>query len=182
MNSVRCWRLCSTSLSLWSDIHHATLGGGGAVAARDHMRDSDGHSAAWHMLHITRTRWISGLAKCDGFKRNLTASANLMECLETFLVRLVYGMCDSLAKSIILATANSLVPLAKTGRPRVSHELLLDQFIRVLRTGTTWRDVKGIDFDKCRRLILRYDKTIVAYEGWTWLACCRLAGNQAVRN
>jgi hypothetical protein len=51
-----------------------------------------------------------------------------------FLVRLVYGMCDSLAKSIILATANSLVPLAKTGRPRVSHELLLDQFIRVLRT------------------------------------------------
>ena len=23
-----------------------------------------------------------------------------MECLETFLVRLVYGMCDSLAKSI----------------------------------------------------------------------------------
>ena len=48
------------------------------------------------------------------------------------LVRLVYGMCDSLAKSIILATANSLAPLAKTGRPRVSHELLLDQFIRVL--------------------------------------------------
>ena len=245
-------------------------------------------------------------------------------------------MCDSLAKSIILATANSLVPLAKTGRPRVSHELLLDQFIRVLRTGTTWRDVKGIDFrtahrhfirwaregifeaafrrlhtlarrrrrdgsylaldtsfvknvfgidavgrnrtdrgrkatkivalvddqglphklgfipanisdyrvlpsvtpfprsergnrvyadkgfdssaireeirkegfvprvarrrtvttvwadrrrrvverffgilDKCRRLILRYDKTIVAYEGWTWLACCRLAGGRA---
>ena len=61
-------------------------------------------------------------------------------------MRLVYGMCDSLAKSIILATANSLAPLAKTGRPRVSHELLLYQFIRVIRTGTTWRDVKGIDF------------------------------------
>ena len=79
-----------------------------------------------------------------------------MECLETFLVRLVYGMCDSLAKSIILATANSLAPLAKTGRPRVSHELLLDQFIRVLRTGTTWRDVKGIDFRTAHRHFLRW--------------------------
>ena len=28
--------------------------------------------------------------------------------------------------------------------------------------------------DKCRRLILRYDKTIVAYEAWTWLASCRI--------
>ena len=65
-------------------------------------------------------------------------------------------MCDSLAKSIILATANSLVPLAKTGRPRVSHELLLDQFIRVLRTGTTWRDVKGIDFRTAHRHFLRW--------------------------
>ena len=65
-------------------------------------------------------------------------------------------MCDSLAKSIILATANSLAPLAKTGRPRVSHELLLDQFIRVLRTGTTWRDVKGIDFRTAHRHFLRW--------------------------
>ena len=28
--------------------------------------------------------------------------------------------------------------------------------------------------DKSRRLILRYDASIVAYEGWTWLACLRL--------
>ena len=57
------------------------------------------------------------------------------------------------------------------------------------RTVTTpWEDRRrrvverffGI-LDKCRRLILRYDKTIVAYEGWTWLACCRLAGNQVAR-
>jgi putative transposase len=35
--------------------------------------------------------------------------------------------------------------------------------------------------DKCRRLILRYDKTVVAYEAWTWLASCRIAEQHIVR-
>jgi putative transposase len=35
--------------------------------------------------------------------------------------------------------------------------------------------------DKCRRLILRYDKTIVAYEAWTWLASCRLVEQHKAR-
>ena len=29
--------------------------------------------------------------------------------------------------------------------------------------------------DKCRRLILRYDKTVASYAAWTWLASARLA-------
>ena len=29
--------------------------------------------------------------------------------------------------------------------------------------------------DKSRRLIVRYDTTIVAYSAWTWMACCRIA-------
>lgn len=35
--------------------------------------------------------------------------------------------------------------------------------------------------DKCRRLIVRYDKTVIAYEAWTWLASCRLAEHHAER-
>ena len=29
--------------------------------------------------------------------------------------------------------------------------------------------------DKSRRLIVRYDATIIAYSAWTWMACCRIA-------
>jgi len=32
--------------------------------------------------------------------------------------------------------------------------------------------------DKCRRLLVRYDSTIIAYEGWTWLGCIRILGRR----
>ena len=32
--------------------------------------------------------------------------------------------------------------------------------------------------DKNRRLIVRYDATIVAYAGWSWFACCKLIGGR----
>lgn len=36
--------------------------------------------------------------------------------------------------------------------------------------------------DKCRRLILRYDTTVVAYKAWVWLGSCRIAGNHLRRS
>ena len=35
--------------------------------------------------------------------------------------------------------------------------------------------------DKSRRIILRYDSTIVAYKGWTWLASARILANRLSR-
>lgn len=32
--------------------------------------------------------------------------------------------------------------------------------------------------DKNRRLLVRYDATLVAYAGWTWFACCKLLGGR----
>ena len=51
-------------------------------------------------------------------------------------------MEEKLVKSILLATANAFAPPEKMGRPRTDHGLLIDTFIRVLRTGIPWRDVK----------------------------------------
>ena len=34
--------------------------------------------------------------------------------------------------------------------------------------------------DKCRRLIVRYDATIVSYAAWTWLGCCRIAQRHVI--
>lgn len=32
--------------------------------------------------------------------------------------------------------------------------------------------------DKSRRIILRYDATIAAFSGWTWMACCTIAARR----
>ena len=47
-------------------------------------------------------------------------------------------MGEKLVKSILLATANAFAPPEKMGRPRTDHGLLIDKFIRVLRTGMPW--------------------------------------------
>ena len=60
-------------------------------------------------------------------------------------------MGEKLVKSILLATANAFAPPEKMGRPRTDHGLLIDTFIRVLRTGMPWRDVRDVDFRTAHR-------------------------------
>ena len=60
-------------------------------------------------------------------------------------------MEEKLVKSILLATANAFAPPEKLGRPRTDHGLLIDTFIRVLRTGMPWRDVRDVDFRTAHR-------------------------------
>ena len=60
-------------------------------------------------------------------------------------------MEEKLVKSILLATANAFAPPEKLGRPRTDHGLLIDTFIRVLRTGMPWREVRDVDFRTAHR-------------------------------
>tara|TARA_B110001450_G_scaffold238444_1_gene245452 strand:+ start:163 stop:396 length:234 start_codon:yes stop_codon:yes gene_type:complete len=60
-------------------------------------------------------------------------------------------MGEKLVKSILLATVNAFAPPEKMGRPRTDHGLLIDTFIRVLRTGMPWRDVRDVDFRTAHR-------------------------------
>ena len=53
-------------------------------------------------------------------------------------------MEEKLVKSILLASANASAPPEKMGRPRTDHGLMIDTFIRVLRTVMPWRDVRDV--------------------------------------
>ena len=60
-------------------------------------------------------------------------------------------MEENLVKSILTATANTVVPPKRMGRPRIDNGLLIDTFLRVLRTGMPWRDVRDVDFRTAHR-------------------------------
>ncbi len=65
-------------------------------------------------------------------------------------------MSEKVIKTIILNTARTMVPSSKVGRPHKSHEDLLEQFLRILRTGAPWRDVRNIDFRTAHRHFIRW--------------------------
>ena len=65
-------------------------------------------------------------------------------------------MSEKVIKTIILNTARTMVPSSKVGRPHKSHEDLLEQFLRILRTGAPWRDVRNIDFRAAHRHFIRW--------------------------
>lgn len=67
-------------------------------------------------------------------------------------------MTDTILKTIILNTVTTLAPSAKVGRPHTSHATLLDEFIRILRTGAPWRDVKNVDFRTAHRNFIRWSR------------------------
>lgn len=69
------------------------------------------------------------------------------------------GVCEmneTIAKNVLLVTAERLLPLKTTGRRRTSHELLLDQFFDVLKSGMPWRYIKAIDFRTAHRHFIRW--------------------------
>jgi transposase len=65
-------------------------------------------------------------------------------------------MSEKVIKTIILNIARTMVPSSKVGRPHKSHEDLLEQFLRILRTGAPWRDVRNIDFRTAHMHFIRW--------------------------
>ena len=80
-------------------------------------------------------------------------------------------MEENLVKSILTATANVVVPPKRMGRPRTDNGLLIDTFIRVLRTGMPWRDVRDVDFRTAHRHFILWARAGIfekAYIGDYW--------------
>ena len=67
-------------------------------------------------------------------------------------------MTIKLVKNVILLAAESKFPPKKVGRTRVQHEILLDQFLRVLTTGMPWRSLNGIDFRTAHRHFMNWSR------------------------
>ena len=72
---------------------------------------------------------------------------------------------DSNETRTLMRTIGLLPRIARRGKTTKIWE---ETRRRVVERFFSW-------LDKSRRIIVRYDTTIVAYAAWTWLACCRLA-------
>jgi putative transposase len=59
-------------------------------------------------------------------------------------------------------------------RGEVTHRLV-NRRRNVVERTFSW-------LDKCRRLILRYDMSIVAYASWTWLGCIKLIAGRLLQS
>ena len=57
----------------------------------------------------------------------------------------------------------------RVGKRRVRTHRVVNRRRGIVERFFSW-------LDKDRRLLLRYDTTVVMYEAWTWMSCCRLLG------
>lgn len=74
---------------------------------------------------------------------------------------------------------------SRAARVRLKREGLLPRISRRGQNVSVWEERRRrvVEhffswLDKSRRLIVRYDTTIAAYRGWTWLACCRIGARR----
>ena len=74
---------------------------------------------------------------------------------------------------------------SKSARTHLRSNGLLPRIARRRQSTAYWEEIRRrvVErffswLDKSRRLIVRYDTTIVAYRAWTWMACCKLASGR----
>ena len=111
------------------------------------------------------------LAFCGANVSDHVALHHLFPIPRRYRGRRVYGdkgFDSKLARDSL--RRNGLLPrIPKRGRPVAIWE---ERMRRIVERFFSW-------LDKCRRLIVRYDTTIAAYQGWTWMACYRLCAKRS---